>query len=643
MNFNLKMFFVRKNRIILLFCFSCLFRLISYSQVKYSYRFNPEQGMVKETEQPFRKEICLNGTWQIMPVYTKDTTDDLPATFAWDSTRIRIPSPWNVNGFTNTKGSDFVTFPSYPKRWDDAPVAIMKKDFSLPADWNGQRFFLHFDAVAGKAIYYLNGRKIGENFDIFLPYELDVTKYVNPKGTNELMVKVMASKLFDKQGKYGRRPYVSGSFWGTYISGIWQDVYLLAKPNVYISDVYINPQVISNELKVDVTVRNETSSEQKISLNEEIRKWINLAGNSVNDAPVENNKLDNKVALQLSNENNISIPANSSYTISLTQQVNQKLENWTPDNPNLYGLVLHLQTDGKNIDAKYQRFGWRQFSFDKDTLLLNGKPFHLKGDSWHFMGVPEMTRRYAWAWFSTLKKANGNAVRLHAQPYPHFFLDVADEMGICVLDESGLWASDAGPDMTSDTYWQNSETQIHHLVLRDRNHPSVFGWSVCNETEPIVHNVFHAPDSTAQSLIHEINTWVKIAKELDPSRAWISGDGETMFKTDLPTIVGHYGDVNSMKEWSSQGKPWGIGEQGMAYYGTPLQVSKYNGNRAFESQQGRMEGLAKEAYQLIPEQRKLGASYSSVFNLVWIKAFGIRHKRYNQTNHHKRRRIFYPF
>lgn len=81
--------------------------------------------------------------------------------------------------------------------------------------------------------------------------------------------------------------------------------------------------------------------------------------------------------------------------------------------------------------------------------------------------------------------------------------------------------------------------------------------------------------------------------------------------------VGHYGDINSMKNWINIGKPWGIGEHSMAYYGTPEQVSKYNGERAYESQEGRMEGLANECYNLIANQRRMGASYSTVFNMAW--------------------------
>jgi len=94
--------------------------------------------------------------------------------------------------------------------------------------------------------------------------------------------------------------------------------------------------------------------------------------------------------------------------------------------------------------------------------------------------------------------------------------------------------------MNSDEYWEYCKEHVKSLALRDHNHASVFGWSVCNET--------------------------------------------------LPTIIGHYGDEGSMKNWSSQGKPWGVGETGMGYYGTPKQISAVNGNRTYESQLGRMEG-----------------------------------------------------
>lgn len=590
---------------------------VAHGQVTYPYAFNPERGIVSSYEEPYREEVCLNGTWQFMPVFSRDTNDlRLQEKFKWSDIPIRIPSPWNVNAFAKYKDDDFVTFPGYPPIWNNAPIGWMRKEFTVPSGWKGKRIFLHFEAVAGKAVYYLNGKKVGDNFDIFFPYEMDITHMVKPGSKNELLVGVAAPALFDHRGKYGRRTYVAGSFWGTTIRGIWQDVYLLARPETYISNVYIRPDVSAHTLSINVTIKNESSRSQKIRIDGIIRKWKSLAGNSVNEAPVQKDTLGAPV-LRLEQPAAIVLPAHTTDTITLRKTINGALSYWTPQTPNLYGVVLSVKKGKKVLDKKYERFGWRQFSIVKDTLLLNGTPIQLKGDSWHFMGVPEMTRRYAWAWFKMLKAANGNAVRLHAQPYPSFFLDVADEMGICVLDESGIWASDGGPKMDSKLFWQSCKVHLTHLVLRDRNHPSVFGWSVSNETIPVAVNVFHAPDSIVHHLLAEINSWVALVRKLDPTRQWISGDGETQLPTELPTVVGHYGGEEGMRQWSSEGKPWGIGEQGMAYYGTPRQVSAINGNRAYVSQEGRMEGLATEAFGLIKAQRKLNASYSSIFNVVW--------------------------
>ena len=238
-----------------------------------------------------------------------------------------------------------------------------------------------------------------------------------------------------------------------------------------------------------------------------------------------------------------------------------------------------------------------------------------------------MTRRYAWAWFTAIKGMNGNAVRPHAQVYPRFYLDMADEMGICVLNETANWASDGGPKLDSEHFWKESKEHLKRFVLRDRNHASVFGWSISNENKPVILHVYNSPELIpAQQKAWE--EWRDIVRLYDPTRPWISSDGEDDGNGILPVTVGHYGDTNSMKNWISIGKPWGIGEHSMAYYGTPEQVSKYNGERAYESQEGRMEGLANECYNLIANQRRLGASYSTVFNMAWyaLKPFPLGKK-----------------
>lgn len=588
------------------------------AQQTFNHVFNPMGSMVNDAEKPARGELCLNGTWQFMPVFETDMTKFVkPETFRWDSVPLKVPSPWNVNSFAHGDGGDFVTFPSYPQSWEKAQMGWMRKTFQLPENWAGKQIKLHFEAIAGFAKIYVNGQLAGENLDIFFPTEIDVTKLLKP-GENEVLVGVAKASLTDVPGKYGRRNYVAGSFWGQHIAGIWQDVALIAVPKLAISNVFVQPDVRNDQLSFAVTIKNNSPEARTFSLQASVLRWEKPATNDVNQAPADNGVLKEE-ALRIDYPEQTKLGPGDSVVLTLSKKVTGSLKTWTPDSPNLYGALISL-TEGRKKeidDVKYTRFGWRQFTISGTHFLLNGKPIVLKGDSWHFMGIPQMTRRYAWAWFKMLKDANANAVRLHAQPYPSFYLDVADEMGICVLDETGIWSSDGGPKMDSDEYWVYCKKHVKSLVMRDRNHPSVFGWSVCNETLPVVINVFHAPESIVQRQIQEINNWIKIVRSLDQTRDWISGDGEDMRPTDLPTVIGHYGNENSMKNWSSHGKPWGVGETGMGYYGTPKQISSINGDRAYESQQGRMEGLAAEAYDLIGKQQKYNANYTSVFNLVW--------------------------
>ena len=586
-------------------------------QVQYPHLFNPVGNIVDDTEKPARDALCLNGSWQFMPVYENDISKlSKPQSFGWETTAIKIPSPWNVNSFAQGDGGDFLAYPSYPKEWEKASMGWMRKDFTLPAGWKDKRVILHFEAIAGFAKIFVNGQPAGENLDIFFATRIDVTHLLK-EGTNEIIVGVAKASLTDEPGSYGRRNYVAGSFWGQHIAGIWQDVWLLAIPELSISDVFIQPNVQKDYLDMAVTVKNQTSKTQIFSLNASVRKWEKPGNNDIIDGPLSNGILKEEV-MKINHPGKITLKAGDSIVVNIGCKVEGKLNTWTPETPRLYGAIINLDADKKlTPDTKYTRFGWRQFTIRGHELLLNGEPIVLKGDSWHFMGVPQMTRRYAWGWYKMLKDANANAVRLHAQPYPSFYLDVADEFGICVLPETGIWSSDGGPKMDSDDYWVYCKKHVKDMVLRDRNHPSVFGWSVCNETLPVVINVFRAPKWIEERQVAEINNWVQVVRENDPTRNWISGDGEDMRPTDLPTVIGHYGDENSMREWASEGKPWGVGETGMGYYGTPRQISAVNGNRAYESQQGRMEGLATEAYRLIGKQLEHKAVYASVFNIVW--------------------------
>jgi beta-galactosidase len=591
----------------------------SVSAVEFSRPFAPQDGLVSRYEQDTRQQLCLNGSWRFQADNDTSVPGDIaPELGAWDQTAIKIPSPWNVNAFPDREhpGGDFRTYPSYPKAWENLQAAWMERTVNVPQTWSGKRIVLHFGAVGGKLVAYVNGKRAGEGFDIFFAQDFDVTDLVKVGAQNQIRVKVISSRVFDRPGRYGRREYLSGSFWGTHVSGIWQDVFLLAQPKVAIEDVTVQPWVDRDELQIAVTVANYDSRPAALQVSGAVREWLNQVGKGITEIPEVRWKLADRASLELP-VRRLEVAPGTSAQLTLSTRVSGRLKLWSPDAPNLYGLLLKLSADSQPIDTKYQRFGWRQFTTKSSQLLLNGAPIVLKGDSWHFMGVPQMTRRYAAAWYQLLKDARANAVRLHASVYPSFYQDMADEMGIMLLDESAIWLSDGGPKPDSDLFWSNCRMHVANLVHRDRNHPSVFGWSVCNEVLPVLRNVWHAPQSMVDHCFEEMTGWVNICQTNDPTRTWISGDGEFDANGRLPTINIHYGGDGELKRAAESGKPWGVGETSMAYYGTPKQVSKFNGNRAYESALGRMEGLAYECYGLLRAQQHFGAAYQSVFNIVW--------------------------
>jgi hypothetical protein len=594
---------------------------------EYAGVFAPSENLVKPLEKPYREDICLNGSWKFQPVQLpagfKEGVDPTPVlpriqADAWVKTPIRIPSPWNVNSFADNhgEGGDFRTYPSYPKAWEDIKMGWLKRNFNVPENWRGRHLVLHFEAIAGDAEILVNGKPAGTHFGIFLPFDIDVSSLILPGEQNEIAVGIRKASLFDKRGNYGRRTYQAGSFWGQHIAGIWQDVYIEALPQARVSNIYIKPKVHEYKLEVEVTVINDENKSVDATIGADALQCINRNNHSVDDDPVSLTGLAADVSLSIPGVK-VKLPAHSETKIVLTANVRGQLKTWLPENPNLYGLVVKTTIDGKIADQKYTRFGWREVTFDGSKILLNGKPIVMKGDSWHFLGIPQMTRRYAVAWFKAMRDANLNTVRLHAQPYPSFYLDVADEMGILVLDETAIWASDGGPKMDDPNFWADTKNHVSELIMRDRNHPSVFGWSVSNEVMPVVTNVMHNPPGVKDTLVKYYGIWAEICHKLDPSRPWVSADGEDDGEGHFPDYVVHYGGPAAMDRGKKSGKPWGVGEAGNAYYGTPEQVAETNGDRAYESFLGRMEGVAADSYKILVNERERDAVYRSVFNLVW--------------------------
>ena len=208
------------------------------------------------------------------------------------------------------------------------------------------------------------------------------------------------------------------------------------------------------------------------------------------------------------------------------------------------------------------RFGWRQFKLSGTDFLLNGKKIQCIGDIQHPFGPYICSRRFAWAWLQMIKDFGGNSVRPHAQPWPRVYYDLADEMGIMVLDETGLFGSSINLNFEAPEAWEHYAEHLERLILRDRNHPSVIGWSVGNELFAIAllnkpsKEVAKKWDDKIVELADRVPAW-------DPTRGFITCDGDRDLDGRLPVWSKHFGHglkLDLLPE--KKDKPMIVGESG---------------------------------------------------------------------------------
>jgi len=612
-------------------------------RMEFQRDFAPTENWIKSVEQPYRQDVCLNGTWQFEPVpipedWKRNTGVapelTLPAIDRWDTTSIKIPSPWNANawgpGRNVGEGTErpywpsSVYYPSYPPKWDRMEMGWLRRTFRQPQEWGGRRIVLHFEAVAGDAQVFVNGRKAGGHFGSHLPFELDVTDLVKPDAENELLVGVRSMNLFDQASERYRRmrsPYPPGSNTDN-LRGIWQDVFLLGLPAVRAADVFVKPYVDRDTLEVEVTVRNDSDRPQRVDIGGRVHPWVNLAGTSILDAPEPNWRLDPEVMTLAARR--VDIKPGEHAVIRLAVKVGGRLKFWSPDTPNLYGLVLSVNGGGRTLDRSYTRFGWRQVKIAGRNVLLNGQAIQLFGDLLHPFGPFVNSRRYTWAWYRMIKDMHGNAVRPHAQPHPRHYLDLADEMGLMVLDETAMFGSSIRLNFEVPAAWDRYAENYDSLILRDRNHPSVFGWSWGNELFAIFSRNEPITKEQTDAWYRQLVDLGNRGRRLDPTRDWISCDGDEDVRGSMPVWNKHFGHglPDPQKLPPDLDKPLMVGESGGTYYARPGQLAVFNGDRAYESYIGRNEALAIDVYDNVVNLALPRLAYFSPAETAW---FGIEH------------------
>jgi len=436
--------------------------------------------------------MTLNGIWQF---HWAENPGVAPEDFyksgsdRSDWKTIPVPSNWQMEGrgyplFRNIGLPHPHNPPEVPKQFN--PVGSYYRTFVLPGDWDQRQVFLHFEGVHSASYVWINGKEVGYNQGGMEPAEYDITAYLK-KGENSIAVKVL---------RYSDGAYLEDQdTWR--LSGIYRDVYLFSTPQKHIRDFYLTTDLDDSyenaDLDLKFWIRNYSKltagpSELRIALYDRSGVAVH-EGNSV--IPV--GELDGKSELLLEHLLEISNPLK-----------------WSAEYPHLYTLVMELMDGDQVMEVLSTRVGFREVEVINQAICINGVPVKFNGvnshmlhpETGHAMDVETMKKD-----LYLMKQFNINCVRTSHYPPNVEYLDLADELGIYVVDETGDEAH-AYIYLSSDPEWRDQYLdRMRKMVYRDRNHASVVIWSAGNESGPG----------------DNICALIAGGKEIDPSRPWLYG------------------------------------------------------------------------------------------------------------------------
>jgi beta-galactosidase len=325
-------------------------------------------------------------------------------------------------------------------------VAWYRRTFELPEADAGKRLWLEFDGVFRDAEVFVNGWFIGHHESGYSSFHYDITDVANPGGQNVVAVKVDASQF-------------EGWFYEG--AGIYRHVWLVKTSPLAIAPdgLFVYSRFKNNVpgKKVEIHIQTRLLNSQTNSACARVRYEIISPEGKAIASDRKSTGLKPWAKRDVHSEISFRSP-----------------ELWSPESPKLYKLVTTVESGGQIVDSKETVFGIRTVAFDANKgFLLNGQPYELKGTCNHqdMAGVgaalPDALQYFR---IAKLKEMGCNAYRTsHNAPTPEL-LDACDRLGMLVMDENRLLGSDPA----------NLE-RFKGQILRDRNHPSVAIWSICNE------------------------------------------------------------------------------------------------------------------------------------------------------------------
>ncbi|HLI92303.1 MAG TPA: beta-galactosidase GalA, partial [Puia sp.] len=360
---------------------------------------------------------------------------------------VRLPHDWAVSlPFAHVSNEDVEShgYHAVGALFPENSIGWYRKTFTLPHGDSGRRFVLRFDGIFRDSKVWINNCYLGGHFSGYGGAAYDITDFIRFGGKNTVVVRADASQ---DEG------------WFYEGAGIYRHAWLESFPNVHAAElggVFVHTRLTGDQAAV--TIETRVANEETHAADAAVSVYV---------TDREGNKLAQ------SSEQPLSLAVGKDGLVTQTLTVaHPRL--WSLDDPYLYRAVALIRSGHGNLDSVKLRFGIRTITIDKDRgLFLNGSPVKVHGVCCHqdHAGVgsalPDYLQYYR---IQLLREMGVNAYRTsHNAPTPEL-LDACDSLGMLVLDETRLLNS--GPE-----YGGEFERQI----LRDRNHPSVFMWSIGNE------------------------------------------------------------------------------------------------------------------------------------------------------------------
>lgn len=529
-----------------------------------------------------RTETSMNGWWDFRPDLSEEgkhyrEPGDIPAD-GWLPERVLVPGSWTRGGDPTQEQAPerrpwetFRIFDSfgYPAEWDETNTAWYRRTFTLDEIRSDRRYFLHFGGVLRYAWYFVNGQCVGRSTDGILPSEHDVTDAIR-SGENELVVFVTDYERNEK----GKTFVPVGSDQTIRQRGIWQDVYLRGRPEVCVSDVTIRTSTRREELTVILELTNASDRSRTVRPELSVREGGGL------------------VALTFAHEP-VTLAPGGRETVELSRTWSSYLP-WSPESPNLYFLGTRLTEDGAVVDAREDRFGFREVWVEGHRVMLNGRPVHMSGEWCHKHNLDNFRPEYIRQWYGMLKDLHMNYVRTHTFPHPKVVLDLADEMGILVSVESG-WQFGHQHAVDDERLWQGAMQHARNIIARDKNHPSVILWSVGNECRW---------NANQRAIVKNMPRLRAVYEELDPTRiAYHDGDSSLWDERTQQLMSRHYGLECSGEHGWDRSRPLHVGELGKWHFGQPIDNCIWGDDDMFGSFRECHRAVAVEAADIIEQAR----------------------------------------